>query len=106
VPIRRDLIYRLADWRMKLDTFSTKKALTKGDVSGSGKKPMAQKETGRARVGNKRAPGRKRGGKAHGPKPVVYSYILNSKIKLQALKSLLTCKLAEGRVRIVTNFTA
>jgi len=31
----------------------------------------------------KRAPGRKKGGKAHGPKPRILRYPLNKKIRLQ-----------------------
>lgn len=50
---------------------------------GSGKKPFAQKGTGRARQGNKRAPGHWKGGKAHGPKPRDHSYPLCKKVRLQ-----------------------
>jgi ribosomal protein L4 len=45
-------------------------------------------------LGNLRAPGRKKGVKAHGAKPKIYTYHLNEKIKLKALKSLLSSKLA------------
>jgi large subunit ribosomal protein L4 len=53
-----------------------------------------QKKTGSARMGDKRAPHLHKGGKVHGAKPKVYSTYLNSKIKLKALCSLLTAKLA------------
>lgn len=52
-------------------------------------------------MGNKRAPGRKKGGKAHGPKPRILRYPLNKKIRLQALKVVLSAKLAEGKLRII-----
>ena len=91
-------------WTRFKDKVSTKYALTKGMVAGSGKKPRAQKKTGLPRVGNKRAPGRWKGGKAHGPKPTIYTFHLNNKIKLKGLKSILTSKLAEGRIRIITDF--
>lgn len=81
-------------WSRNKNKVSTKQALTKGMVAGSGKKPRPQKKTGMARIGNKRAPGRWKGGKAHGPKPTIYSFHLNNKIKLKALKALLTSKLA------------
>lgn len=70
-------------------------------TAGSGKKMRPQKKTGAARMGDKRAPHLKKGGKAHGAKPMVYSFHLNSKIKLKALCSLLTAKLAEGKIKIV-----
>lgn len=54
-------------------------------TSGSGAKMRPQKKSGRARMGEKRAPHLKKGGKAHGKKPKIYSYPLNAKIKLKAL---------------------
>lgn len=60
-----------------------------------------QKKMGMARQGDKRAPHLKKGGKAHGAKPMVYSTFLNSKIKLKALCSLLTAKLAEGKIKVI-----
>lgn len=62
-------------------------------TSGSGRKPAAQKGRGAARVGKIRAPGRHKGGKAHGAKPKVYSFHLNEKIKLTALRALLSSRL-------------
>jgi len=62
-------------------------------TSGSGVKVRPQKKTGSARIGDKRAPRLRKGGKAHGSKPKVYSLNLNAKIKLKALCSLLSAKL-------------
>lgn len=46
---------------------------TKGEVSGSGKKPWRQKGTGRARSGGLRSPLWRHGGIVFGPKPRDYS---------------------------------
>jgi large subunit ribosomal protein L4 len=70
-------------------------------TAGSGIKMRPQKKTGTARIGDKRAPRLRKGGKAHGAKPMVYSIYLNSKIKLKALCSLLSAKLVEGKIKIV-----
>lgn len=70
-------------------------------TAGSGKKIRAQKKTGAARLGDRRAPHLRKGGKVHGAKPMVYSQHLNSKIKLKALCSLLTGKLIEGKIKII-----
>lgn len=70
-------------------------------TAGSGAKMRGQKKSGRARMGDKRAPHLRKGGKIHGAKPVVYSIHMNSKIKLKALCSLFTAKLVEGKIRIV-----
>lgn len=72
-------------------------------TAGSGKKMRAQKKTGQARMGDKRAPHLWKGGKAHGAKPKVFSYHLNAKIKLAGLKALLSAKLVEGKIKIVTS---
>lgn len=72
-------------------------------TAGSGRKMRPQKKTGSARLGDKRAPHLRKGGKAHGAKAMVYSFPLNSKIKLKALCSLLTAKLAEGKIKIIDN---
>ncbi|KAL4437911.1 hypothetical protein ABPG74_001082 [Tetrahymena malaccensis] len=101
VPLRRDIVHSYVLWRQNRDEIKTHITKTKGTVSGSGKKPYAQKGTGKARMGNKRAPGRKKGGKAHGPKPRILRYPLNKKIRLQALKVVLSAKLAEGKLRII-----
>ena len=96
-------MHRLYDFRINLDKFRTKATRDRATTSGSGKKMRAQKKTGMARQGDKRAPHLWKGGKAHGSKPKVYSYHLNTKIKLNALKSLLTAKLVEGKIRIIDN---
>lgn len=70
-------------------------------TSGSGKKVRPQKKSGQARLGDKRAPHLRKGGKAHGAKAMVYSFTLNSKIKLKALCSLLSAKLVEGKIKII-----
>ena len=100
-PLRRDLIYRLYDYRINLDKFTTKKTRNRAETHGSGRKMRKQKGMGAARMGDKRAPHLSKGGKAHGAKPKVYSYPLNAKIKLNALKSLFSAKLAEGKIKIV-----
>ena len=76
-------------------------AKTKGDTAGSGLKPRPQKKSGKARQGTKRAPHLWKGGKAHGPKPMDYSYPLNEKMRLLALKSLLSARLYEEKVILI-----
>jgi len=103
VPLRRDIVHQVYQWRINYKKIRTDITRTKGTTAGSGAKPFRQKGTGRARQGNKRAPGRKKGGKAHGAKPRDYTYTLPKKVRLQALKIMLSAKLAEGKIRIVDN---
>ena len=79
----------------------TQSALTRGEVSGGGKKPWRQKGTGHARQGSTRAPQWTHGGIVFAPKPRDYSYTLNKKVKRLALKSALSAKAAEGAVLVV-----
>ena len=79
----------------------TQSALTRGEVSGGGKKPWRQKGTGHARQGSTRAPQWNHGGIVFAPKPRDYSYVLNKKVKRLALKSALSAKAAAGEIIVV-----
>ena len=79
----------------------TQSALTRGEVSGGGKKPWRQKGTGHARQGSTRAPQWTHGGIVFAPKPRSYAYVLNKKVKRLALKSALSAKCAAGEIIVV-----
>ena len=79
----------------------TQSALTRGEVSGGGKKPWRQKGTGHARQGSTRAPQWTHGGIVFAPKPRTYRYTLNKKVKRLALKSALSDKAASGSILVV-----
>jgi large subunit ribosomal protein L4 len=70
-------------------TVSTK---TRSEVSGGGKKPWAQKGTGRARQGSTRSPLWKKGGIAFGPKPRDFGYSVPKKVRVAALRESLNAK--------------
>lgn len=82
----------------------TAKTQTRGEVSGTGRKPWRQKHTGRARHGSRRSPIWVGGGIAWGPKPRDYGYDLPKKVRRQALASALTSKVRENRLKIVEDF--
>lgn len=94
--VHQVLVNFLANQRQ--GTQSTK---TRAEVRGGGIKPWRQKGTGRARQGSIRAPQWIKGGIALGPKPRDYRYKLPRKVKQLAIKSVLTSKLAEGKLVIV-----
>jgi large subunit ribosomal protein L4 len=79
----------------------TSKAKTRGEVSGGGKKPWAQKGTGRARQGSTRSPVWVKGGVAHGPKPRNHSLSLPAKMKRDAFVSALSIKAKNGNLKIL-----
>lgn len=81
----------------------TQSTLTRSEVSGGGRKPWKQKDTGRARQGSTRAPQWTHGGIALGPKPRDYSYELPKKVKRLALKSAFSTKVADNDLIVVDN---
>lgn len=73
---------------------------TRGEVSGTGKKPWRQKGTGRARVGESRNPLWRSGGAVFGPQPRSYAYRLPKKVVRGALRAALTEKFGDGAVLV------
>ncbi len=87
----------------RLGTHSTK---TRGEVRGGGKKPWAQKGTGRARAGSSRSPLWGGGGVVFGPKPRDYSKKINGKVKALAFSRALFDRATAGDLTVIENFTA
>ena len=83
----------------------TQSTLTRGEVSGGGKKPWRQKGTGHARQGSTRSPQWRHGGIALGPKPRSYRYTLNKKLRRLAMKSALSAKVADNDLIVLDSFT-
>ncbi len=79
-------------------TASTK---TKGEVSGSGKKPWRQKGTGMARSGDRQSPLWPGGGIIFGPKPRDYSKKLNKKVRQVAFQRALFDRAVSGEVLVI-----
>jgi len=100
-PFKEHLLYEaVVNYRanQRRGTASTK---TRGEVSGSGRKPWRQKGTGRARAGSIRSPLWRKGGTVFGPKPRDYSYSLPKEVKRNALKSALSRKFAEKKMLVL-----
>jgi large subunit ribosomal protein L4 len=74
---------------------------TRAEVRGGGAKPWRQKGTGRARHGSIRSPQWRGGGIAHGPKPRDYSERTPKKMVRLALRSALSDRAADGRVKVI-----
>lgn len=88
-----------ASWRA-----GTSNTLTRGKVSGGGRKPWRQKGTGRARQGSIRAPQWAGGGVVFGPHPRSYAFKVNKKEIKLAMRSALSAKLADGELIVVDKF--
>ena len=89
--------------RLQLDSMrqGTHKTKTRSEVSGGGRKPWKQKGTGRARQGSIRATQWRGGGIAFGVSPRNYTFKINKKERVLALKTALTYKNVEKSLVVV-----
>jgi large subunit ribosomal protein L4 len=100
VPVMHQAYLRqLANARQ--GTASTK---TRATVRGGGAKPYRQKGTGRARHGSTREPSMKGGAKVFGPKPRDFSQKMPKQMRRLALRSALSQKAQEEKVRVIEAF--
>jgi len=99
------LLHEVVRWYRAGQRAGTHKTKTRGEVKGAGRKLWRQKGTGRARMGSIRSPLWRKGGTVHGPVPRDYSYRLPHKMLLGALRSALSAKLAEGKLKVVEAWT-
>lgn len=100
IPVMHQVVrMQRASWRA-----GTSNTLTRGKVSGGGRKPWRQKGTGRARQGTIRAPHWRGGGVVFGPHPRDYSFKVNKKEIKLAIRSALSAKLADEELIVVDKF--
>jgi large subunit ribosomal protein L4 len=100
-PRRPHLVYEVVKAHqagLRSGTHATK---NRALVSGGGKKPWRQKGTGRARAGSTRSPLWRHGGTTFGPQPRSYAQKVNVKAKKNALKSVLSERLAGDRLLVL-----
>ena len=102
--VNEALLYEIVKAQLASRRAGTAKTKGRSEVSGSSRKIYKQKGTGRSRHGSIRAPVFVGGGKAHGPTPRSYAYRPTRKMRIGALKSALSMKLAEGRLTVVSDF--
>jgi large subunit ribosomal protein L4 len=95
-PVRGDLMHAAVVAQLAAKRTGTHSALTRGGVSGGGKKPYRQKGTGRARQGSISAPHYKGGGVAFPPIPRSYAQRLPRKVRRAALFSAWSDHVAGG----------
>ncbi|MFA6981578.1 MAG: 50S ribosomal protein L4 [Patescibacteria group bacterium] len=74
---------------------------SRGEVSGSGRKPWKQKGTGNARAGSKRSPLWRHGGVAHGPKPKDWGLDFPKRMRRLALLIALSQKQTNEKLIVI-----
>ena len=105
VPVNEHLIHKAVVAQLANKRQGTQKAKTRSEVRGGGRKPWRQKGTGHARQGSIRAPQWKGGGVVFAPVPRDYSVKMNKKEKAAALKSVLSAKVSESKLKVLDALT-
>ncbi len=82
----------------------THKAKERGEVRGSTRKLRKQKGGGGARAGSLRNPLYKGGGRVFGPRPHLYGFKLNKKLKELARKSVLSSQAKNQNITVLEDF--
>jgi len=98
---RSDILARVVDWQLakrRAGTHSTKQI---SEVSGTGKKPFAQKHTGNARQGSLRSPQMRGGSVTFGPTPRDHGYDLQKKVRALGLKMAISSKAKDAHLVIL-----
>ena len=100
-PVNEHLVHMAVVLQLANKRQGTQKAKTRAEVRGGGRKPWRQKGTGHARQGSIRAPQWTGGGVVFAPVPRDYSFKMNKKEKMAAIKSALSSKVSEDKLIVV-----
>jgi large subunit ribosomal protein L4 len=100
-PIRADLLQRVVVWQLAKRRQGTAKSKNRAEVSGTGKKAAPQKGRGKARVGSRRAPQFRHGGRAFPKRPRSFDFTLPVHVRRLGLAHALSAKAQSGKLVVV-----
>lgn len=103
---RKDILARMVNYQLAKRRAGTHKAQGRAEVTGSSAKKYRQKGTGRARIGNGKAPQFRGGGKAFGPVLRDHAHSLPKKVRQMAMRHALSTKQADGKLIVLDDATA
>lgn len=106
VEPRADVIHQMVLYQQNKRQTGNHKAKERHEVSGTGKKPHAQKGTGRARAGDLKRNIDRGGGVVHGPRVRSHATQLPKRIRQMAMKSALSAKAQAGKLIILDDAKA
>ena len=101
VKPRADLLARVVNWQLAKRRAGTHKTKGISDISGTTKKPFAQKGGGRARQGSLRSPQFRGGARIFGPVVRSHEFDLPKKVRKLGLKAALSAKQADGKLVVL-----
>ena len=101
VTPRRDILTRTVNWQLAKRRSGNHKAKIISEVSGTTKKPWAQKGTGHARQGSLRSAQFRKGGVIFGPVVRDHAHDLPKKVRTLALRMALASKQQDGKLIVL-----
>lgn len=104
IEVNEDALKKMIRLQLDATRQGTRKTKNRSEVSGGGRKPWKQKGTGRARQGSIRATQWRGGGIPFGVDNRDYTFKINKKERVLAMKSALTLKIQEKALVVLENF--
>ena len=101
VEVKPDLLHQALVRHQANQRQGSSNTLTRAQVAGTGRKPFAQKGTGRARQGGNNPPHHRHGGRAFGPHPRSYRQDMPKRMRRNAIRSALSGKVQAERICVV-----
>ena len=101
IEARRDILTRMVNWQLAKRRAGTHATKGIGDISGTTKKPWAQKGTGRARQGSLRSPQFRKGAVIFGPVVRDHTHDMPKKVRKLALCMALSAKAKDGKLIVL-----
>jgi large subunit ribosomal protein L4 len=101
VAVRTDLLHRMVSYQLSKRRSGTHKTKTISEISGTTKKPFAQKGGGRARQGSLRSAQFRGGATIFGPVVRSHAFDMPKKVRALALKVALSAKAADGKLIVL-----
>ena len=101
LEVRGDILHRVVRWQLAKRQAGTHKTKGISEVSGTTKKPFAQKGTGSARQGSLRSPQMRGGAVIFGPVVRSHAHDLPKKFRSLGLKTALSAKAKDGKLVIL-----
>jgi len=104
--VRADIIHRMVNYQLAKRRSGNHKVKQRHEISGTGKKPWAQKGTGRARAGDLKRNIDRGGATVFGPVVRSHAISLPKKVRQFALKCALSSKAKDGKIIILDDAVA
>ena len=104
--VREDILHKMVNYQLAKRRSGNHKVKQRNEINGTGKKPHAQKGTGRARAGDLKRNIDRGGATVFGPVVRSHATDLPKKVRKLALKIALSSKVAKGKLIILDEVKA